>query len=185
MAENEATGSHAGGVAGIVARLWELEGRVLQTLQGPFLLLIRVVWGVQFMRTGWGKLHNLAGVTAYFTDLGIPAPGFHAGLVGGIELLGGLCLALGLATRVTLVPLTVSMFVAYATADRAALLESTLLDTSPVAHAEPFAFLYTCLVVLLFGPGPFSVDGVLARLATQPASVRNVQALRTSERGTR
>lgn len=190
------SGQDRNALGALVACLWHLEGRILEGLRDPFLLLIRVVWGLQFVRTGWGKLHNIEGVTAFFTDLGIPAPGFHAGLVGTVELVGGLCLALGLATRVTLVPLTISMLVAYATADRDAVLESGFLSTGAFSKAEPFPFLYTCLVVLLFGPGRFSADGLLAARAGGPAAavpedapqdevVRNVQALRTSDRGAR
>ena len=49
--------------------------RVSSWAQSPFFLFVRLYWGFQFMQTGWGKLHNLAHVTHFFTSLGIPAPG--------------------------------------------------------------------------------------------------------------
>ena len=52
-------------------------------------LLGRLAVGLVFMSTGWGKVHDLAKVTAFFQELGIPAPGFHAVLVGYSESFAG------------------------------------------------------------------------------------------------
>ena len=49
--------------------------RVASRAQSPLLLFVRLYWGFQFMQAGWGKLHDLAHVTQFFTSLGIPAPG--------------------------------------------------------------------------------------------------------------
>jgi hypothetical protein len=48
----------------------------LSSLQSPMLLAVRLYWGFQFAQTGWGKLHNLAKITAFFGSLNIPAPRF-------------------------------------------------------------------------------------------------------------
>ncbi|HUP57698.1 MAG TPA: DoxX family membrane protein, partial [Bdellovibrionota bacterium] len=37
-------------------------------------LLARIAVGSVFLRTGWGKLHNLDKITAFFRELGIPNP---------------------------------------------------------------------------------------------------------------
>ncbi|MEA2698539.1 MAG: putative oxidoreductase, partial [Myxococcales bacterium] len=42
--------------------------------------LARLTVGIVFIGTGWGKLHSLDKVTQFFTDLGIPMPGFNARL---------------------------------------------------------------------------------------------------------
>ena len=81
-------------------------------------LLGRVTLGVLFMSTGWGKVHSLDKVTAFFTELGIPAPGYHAVLVSFTELIGGALLLVGLASRMAALPLLVSMAVAILTAKR-------------------------------------------------------------------
>ena len=54
---------------------------------GP--LVARITLGVLFVSTGWGKVHSLAKVTAYFSELGIPFPGIQAPMVSFIELIGG------------------------------------------------------------------------------------------------
>ena len=80
--------------------------RVASSLQSAFLLLIRAYWGWQFAQAGWGKLHNIPHVVEFFTNLGIPAPGFNAVLVSSFELVGGILLALGLLSRITALALT-------------------------------------------------------------------------------
>src|SRR5580692_9825254 len=90
-------------------------------LQSPFLLAFRLYWGWQLVQSGWGKLHHLDKVTSFFESLNLPAPGLTAHFVSGLELVGGILLILGLATRLTGLVLTVNMLVAYWTADRDAL----------------------------------------------------------------
>ena len=48
------------------------------SLQSPFLLLVRLYWGWQFIETGWGKVNNIEKVTGYFTSLGLPLPAMTA-----------------------------------------------------------------------------------------------------------
>jgi hypothetical protein len=78
-------------------------------LQHPFLLFVRLYWGVQLMQSGWGKLHNLDKVTDFFTSLGLPAPGFTATAISSLELCGGLLLAVGLFSRLISFVLTINM----------------------------------------------------------------------------
>jgi len=131
------------------------------SLQSPFLLLVRLYWGFQMMQTGWGKLHNLAKVTEFFTGLGIPLPGINAPLIVGLEFLGGILIMLGLGSRFIALLLAGDMLVAFITADRAALL-SIFSDPDKFYAAAPYTFLIAFLIVLIFGPGRFSVDALLA-----------------------
>ncbi len=132
------------------------------SLQSPFLLLVRLYWGWQFMQTGWGKVNNIAKVTDFFTNLGIPFPGLNAHFVAGLELAGGALLLLGLASRLIALPLTISMVVAYITADREALF-SVLSDPDKFYNATPYTFLFAALLILVFGPGKLSLDGLIAK----------------------
>ncbi len=139
-------------------------------LAQPFLLLlVRVVWGIQFFQTGLGKLNNLGRTTKFFESLDIPAPAFHACFVGGLECVGGLMLVAGLAARLISAPLAVSMGVALATAHREDFLGTA---DKPVAgfdvvtkffEASPAPFLLAVLIVFAFGPGLFSLDAALCR----------------------
>lgn len=130
------------------------------------LLLLRLLIGLQFFLTGKGKLANLDRTTEFFAGLHIPAPGFHAGLVGTVEMVGGILLLVGLLTRLAAVPLVISMIVAYLTAHKDAILEAEGGFTGKVGEfidQTPFPFLVVCLVLLVFGAGRISVDELLAR----------------------
>jgi len=143
-------------------RLYLLLIRVASSLQSPFLLAVRLYWGWQLMQTGWGKLSDIQKVIDFFTTLGIPAPAFNARFVGGLELVGGILLMLGLASRLIAVPLVISLTVAFITADREAL-QSVFSDPDKFYAAAPYTFLFACLIVLIFGPGKISVDALIAR----------------------
>ncbi|WP_089410383.1 DoxX family protein [Granulicella rosea] len=131
-------------------------------LQSPLLLAVRLYWGWQFMTTGWGKLHNLARITAFFESLHIPFPGFNAPFVSGLECIGGLLLMLGLATRPIGLLLACNMLVAYWTADHEAL-TSIFSDPGKFYVADPYTFLFASVMVTVFGAGIFSVDCLLKK----------------------
>jgi putative oxidoreductase len=131
-------------------------------LQSPLLLIIRLYWGISFAQTGWGKLMHLDKTTAFFTDLHLPMPRLNAMAAGSTECFGGALLALGLFARPVSVPLIFTMVVAYITADREALMAITS-DPDKFVSAAPFQFLFAALIVLIFGPGKFSLDALFFR----------------------
>jgi len=145
-----------------IKRLYLLLISAASSLQTPFLLAVRLYWGMQFHVTGMGKLHNLAKVTDYFTSLGIPAPGASAVFIALLEFVGGLLLALGLGARLVALLLTADMLVAFFAADRDALL-AIFSDPDKFVAATPCMFLFAALIVLIFGPGWLSLDTLLAR----------------------
>lgn len=126
------------------------------------LFLIRTYWGYQFFLTGWGKLNNLEGVTAFFEELGVPFPAANAAFVGSLEMIGGLFLIVGLASRYVTLPLIVILSVAYATDDSEALI-NIWTDPESFFGAAPFLFLLSTVMVYAFGAGIFSIDFVLGR----------------------
>ena len=139
--------------------------------QSLMLLTLRLLYGIQFFQTGHGKLMNLQRTANFFESIHIPAPHFHAILVGCTEMFGGALLALGLGTRLAAVPLTISMAVAYLTAER----EEAFKSLDAFTSAAPFQFLLACLLLLAFGPGRASLDALVKylftkRLASAPAS---------------
>ncbi len=130
-------------------------------LQSPFLLLVRLYWGWQLGQSGWGKLHHLSNVGEYFATLGLPMPTQMAVFISCVELFGGIFLALGLASRITGLVLTVNLAMAYAIGDREALLS---FFSDKFVAAAPFAFLAVSLIVLIFGAGRISADTAIAFL---------------------
>src|SRR5262249_60246368 len=119
-------------------------------------------WGWQFFLTGKGKLMNFGKTTEFFTSLNLPFPALNAALAGTTEMLGGVLLLIGLASRLTSIPLIIVMIVADLTADLSAA-KPIFTEPDKFFAAAPFLHLYACLIVLIFGPGKFSVDYFLAR----------------------
>jgi putative oxidoreductase len=145
-----------------ITRLYELLIRAGNSLQSPFLLAVRLYWGWQFAQTGWGKLGDIHKVINFFTSLGIPAPELNAWFISGLEFAGGILLILGLGSRTIALLLAIDMIAAYIIADREAL-GQIFSDPDKFYAAAPYTFLVASLIILIFGPGKFSVDAMLTR----------------------
>jgi putative oxidoreductase len=149
----------------LLTRLYDLHGKFfgyLAYLKSPFLLFVRLYWGWQLLQSGWGKLHHLDNVTEFFTSLHLPAPAVTAVFISSLEFCGGILLAIGLFSRIIALMMTVNLIVAYITADSEAL-HSVFSDPDKFMAAAPFTFLWASLIVLIFGPGLFSLDELLSR----------------------
>jgi|SRR5271157_1580318 len=159
----------------LISRGYQLYTNAADSLKSPFLLAVRLYWGGQLMQSGWGKLHNIAGVTQFFSSLGLPAPHFTAIAISNLELFGGALLAIGLGSRLIGLVLSVNMLMAYLTADREALM-SVFSDPGKFYNADPFTFLMASLLVFIFGAGFFSVDQLLHTIVSsrQPVIRRAV-----------
>ena len=136
-------------------------------------LVTRVVVGWAFYLTGSGKWAHFDNTVTFFTELGIPFPEANAAFVASLELVGGICLILGLLTRLMATGLASTMVVALLTADKARFVESwsTASEISPT-DISAFVFLLFFLWLALYGPGPLSLDRLLARwlkLDSKPA----------------
>lgn len=137
--------------------------RAISSLQSPFLLIVRVYWGWQISQNGWGKLHNLPHVTQFFASLGLPAPGFTAAFVASFEFTAGILLAVGLLSRIAALGLVIDMTMAYLTADRDSFF-AFFSNPGKFYGADPFIFLFVGLLILIFGPGKLSLDGLFKRM---------------------
>ena len=146
----------------LLRKSYELLIATANSLQSVLLLAVRLYWGWQFLETGWGKLSDIHKVVGFFTSLGIPAPALNAYFVSGLEFVGGALLMLGLGSRLIALLFTADMLVAYITADREALF-SIFSSPDKFYAAAPYTFLFASLLVLVFGPGRFSLDYLLGR----------------------
>jgi putative oxidoreductase len=162
----------------MMAKLDALYGwflKVANSLQSPVLLLIRLYWGWQFFDTGRGKLADISKVVDYFTSLSVPAPSLNAHFIAVLECVGGILLILGLASRLIALPLLIDMIMAYVIADRDAL-GSIFSDPGKFYNVAPFTFLLASLLILVFGPGKFSLDTLITakrrKSATTSAAAR-------------
>jgi putative oxidoreductase len=84
-------------------------------------------------------------------------------MAGSTECFGGLCLLLGLGSRILTIPLIFTMIIAYKTAESDAL-HAIFSDPDKFVTATPFEFMLTAIIVLVFGPGKFSLDYLIARV---------------------
>jgi len=150
------------GKVGILANIYSLWVKAVSCLQSPLLLAMRLYWGWQFFVTGRGKLMNLDRTTGFFQSLHIPHPHLNAIMAGCTECFGGLFLLLGLGSRVLTIPLIVTMCVAYLTADPDRV-KAIFSDPDKFVTADEFLFMLTAVIVLIFGPGKFSFDWLIAK----------------------
>lgn len=158
-----------------IARWYGLATAALDRVKDALFLVLRLYFGYRLVLSGWGKLANPTETADYFRELEIPAPELNAVMAGTSELLGGLFLALGLAARLAALPVIGTMLVAYMTAHKEQW-EALWTNTPQFFKAPPFAYLFTALVVLVCGPGRFSVDFLIgwwwqARKPTPPLSL--------------
>ncbi len=116
----------------------------------------RLAVGLVFFQSGWGKLHDLAKVTDFLTELGIPAPGFHAVLTSSTEFVCGSLLLAGLGTRLAAAPLIITMIVAIRTA-----LWSQVDSLGALFGLAEFLYIALLLGLATNGGGPISLDWLL------------------------
>jgi len=126
-------------------------------------LLARITLGVLFVSTGWGKVHNLQRVASFFGELGIPLPHLNAVVVSFVELIGGGLLLLGLASRLSALPLVASMVVAILTAQR-----ENVHGLADLFGLVEWTYLALLLWVALAGPGKASLDHFLVTKKLRP-----------------
>jgi putative oxidoreductase len=126
-------------------------------LQSAFLLLLRLYFGIAFIIAGFSKLQNIHGVADFFGSINIPFPVFNAYVVSIVEFVGGICLVLGLGTRLAAIFLGIVMIVAMVTAHYDELLK-IFVDPQSVITLVPFVFFIAVLIAFIFGPGKASLD---------------------------
>jgi len=143
-----------------IQRLAALGLRITSALAFIAPLLTRLVIGMGLHFTGDGKLKNLDRTTGFFSDLGIPFPHANAVFVSLLEFVGGLCIALGLGTRIFAALCSCTLTVAVLTADRGTFVEKFPADLTDVAS---FTYLLFLLWLVFYGPGPVSIDYFLSK----------------------
>lgn len=119
-------------------------------------LLARILLGVVFIQSGWGKLHDLDGTAENFAGWHIPFPHFNALLASGTEFIGGILILLGLGTRLAALPLVFVMGIAILTAKWPGLEDWTdFFGWDETAYALMFLWLAVA------GAGKASVDHLI------------------------
>jgi len=146
-------------------------------------ILIRLMAGAVFLWEGVLKFVYANQGVGRFTKLGFPAPHFIATADAWLEIIGGMLLLSGLLTRLIAVPFIIEMLVAMAATKIPMYLGTSPLPLPPVPPQigfwavlheirSEYAQLLCCVFLLVAGPGPWSLDALLAnrrREATKTA----------------
>ena len=117
------------------------------------LLILRVSVGLMMcLAHGLGKVPPATGFVDAVGKIGFPLPTVFAWASGISEFAGGLCLALGLMTRIWSGFLTITMMVA----------AFVVHASDPFANKErALLYLFTFVAIGLMGPGRYSFDHIL------------------------
>jgi putative oxidoreductase len=110
----------------------------------------RVVSGAVFVVFGLGKFVNHATEADSFRTYGLPAPDAFVYLIGGIEVLGGLLLIAGLATRLAAAILAGNMI--------GAITLSGIAEGEIISLTLAPALLVVMLLLIAIGPGRHALD---------------------------
>lgn len=139
-------------------------------------LVLRVVLGGLFIWHGIDKFDaGISMVEEMFTMWGVPAPGLAAPLVAIVEIVGGIALVLGLATRVAAMLLSVVMIGALIYVKQ----DLGIISSGPMPGAElDLALLAGLVALVVLGPGRFSLDDRLG--VERPASAEQREQVHAS-----
>jgi putative oxidoreductase len=136
--------------------------RILRPNGPGAILIVRLGLGLVFVTEGIQKFLFPGDLGAgRFAHIGIPAPHVMAPFVGGLEIVGGLAIALGLLARVFAVPLLFSMLVAITSTKLLTFAKNGFWKT---AHEARTDLLMICglLLIVAVGPGLRSLDRRIA-----------------------
>jgi putative oxidoreductase len=159
-------------------------------------ILIRLMAGGVFLWEGILKFVYVNQGIGRFTKLGIPVPGAMAPFVAVLEIVGGILLISGTLTRLISIPFVIEMIVAMLSTKISLYHGTSPLPPPPsppqmgiwaVLHEvrSEYAQIMSVLFLLAAGPGPWSVDALLARMKRgarvaasrfQPAASRGAAA---------
>ena len=135
----------------------------LATNTSDFLLLVgRVLLGWIFIRSGYGKLFDIAGVGATFPPRGIPA--WMAYIAVPAEFFGGLAILFGFATRYAAVVMIIFVLVASLTSHRYwDFSDAAARRLQDSAFYKNMAIVGGLLFVFSVGAGGLSIDRWLSK----------------------
>jgi putative oxidoreductase len=123
------------------------------------LLVLRLVLGAIFIVHGYQKVFGfgISGVTASFTQMGVPLPAVVAPIVAVLELAGGIALLFGAFTRVAAFLLACDMLGAII------LVHAKNGFSAPKGVENVLGNFAMLVAVALLGAGAYSIDALLAR----------------------
>ena len=133
----------------------------LNALQSPFALLVRVYVGWVFLKSGWLKLQDWDQTLSLFeSEYKVPLLAPHVAAYVGTagELVFSVLVILGFAGRLSAIGL-------FAVNALAVISYAHVLfqEGSAAGLGQHYLWGFMLLVIVIYGPGALSIDGLLAR----------------------
>lgn len=122
------------------------------------LLAARLILAYGFYQPAKMKWNDIHAIGSWFESMGYPLPYLNAYLAGITEVAGVILLLLGLGTRIISLPLIFVMLVAIFTVHI-----GNGFDAGNNGFEIPLYYIVMLLVLIVFGAGKFSVDGLLSK----------------------
>jgi len=137
------------------------------SLKNPLVVVGRVLLALMFIMAGFSKLGNISGTAGYIASGGLPLASVLAVVVGLLELLGGIAIAIGFHARWAALALGLFTIAAsllfhqfWAVAPEQAFVQQLMFMKNLSVAGGLF-------IVAALGAGPLSIDARrTARLAT-------------------
>ncbi len=138
------------------------------------LLVLRLAVAAVFIAHGWGDVFD-AGVSnniQNYGDAGIPLPALAAPFAAYIQLVGGLVIVVGALTRPLSAGFTIVMTGALIFVHRG---EPLVMGQDGSGSGFAFIMCAAAILLLLAGPGRFSLDWVLANRPSHGENARQTR----------
>ena len=126
-------------------------------------LIARLTMGWLFFHFGWMKLMNMAGATAYLANLKVPNPEFWAWPMMASEIIIGLGLIFGIATRYVALYNFIYLIIATALAHRYWEYPAAAQGNQYAHFCKNVGLMGGALMMFYVGAGRFSVDNALRK----------------------
>jgi putative oxidoreductase len=128
------------------------------TLQNPTVLVGRILLGLLFVLSGFGKIAGFEATVGYIAAQQVPMPAVVAALTIVVELGGGLALMAGLYTRQVVLVLAVFTLLASLVFHAFWAASEAQKMAQQINFLKNLAIAGGMLVVAAFGPGRLSLD---------------------------
>jgi putative oxidoreductase len=127
-------------------------------------LLLRLIFGGLFIYYGWMKLSNYNQILPMFGDIIGIGSKLSFNLVIFAEFFCGIFITVGAFTRLAVIPILITMIVAFFIAHAK--------DSFEVKQLA-FVYMLLCPVIFLLGSGKYSVDELIFRKSAEPANKKS------------
>ena len=140
---------------------------MIDSFKTPLVIVGRVLLALMFIVAGFGKLTNIEGTAGYIASGGLPMASVLAVIVGLLELLGGLAIAVGFQARWAALALGLFTLAASVLFHKFWAVPADQAFVQQLMFVKNLSVAGGLFIVAALGAGPVSVD---ARRGLVPAT---------------